>query len=66
MIVLLADPETLRGLQGWENDGRRLEFIVDGSGAHVVGLEVLYDEYYHPIFEKLDSLKRVEFIPIEM
>lgn len=63
MMVLLATPDILRELQGWENDGRRLEFVQDGSGAHVVGLEVLQNEYYAPIFDKLNSLERIEYTP---
>lgn len=65
MIVLLATPQILKDLQGWENQGRTLEFVQDGSGAHIVGLEVLENEYYAPIFDKLNSLERIEYTPHE-
>lgn len=65
MIVLIANPDALRELQGWENNGRRLEFVVDGSGSHVVGLEVLHDEYFQPIHDKLNALQQIEFTNYE-
>lgn len=65
MIVLIADPDALRELQGFENNGRRLEFVVDGSGSHVVGLEVLQDEYFAPIHDKLNKLEQVIFTDYE-
>lgn len=65
MIVLLATPEILKDLQGWENQGRTLEFVQDGSGAYIVGLEVLENKYYEPIFEQLNSLQRIEYTPHE-
>ncbi|MGI9190928.1 MAG: hypothetical protein ACR2IL_02325 [Chitinophagaceae bacterium] len=61
----MATPEALHELQGWENDGRRLEFIQDENGNYIVGTSVLDDVYYMPIFDKLNLLERIEFVPIQ-
>lgn len=61
MTMILADAQALRELQGWSNDGRKLEFIPNKNGEYIVDIQVLYDEYYAPIHEKLSKLPQIEY-----
>lgn len=60
MEILIATQAEFEELNGYLNNQRRLEFMPDGNGNYFVGAEVLTDEYFEPIMDKLKTLIRGE------
>jgi len=65
MIVLHANEEQYKALNGYTNGVYQLIFAIDGSGRYIVGLEVLNDPNFSDIHEQLDELERIEYTPTE-
>ena len=63
MIVLHPNKEQYNALNGYTNGSSKLEFVVDGSGRYIVGLEVLEDSNFTEIHEQLNELERIEYTP---
>lgn len=66
MIVLHPNKEQYNALNGYTNGSSKLEFVVDGSGKYIVGLEVLQDPNFSEIHEQLNELERIEYTPNEI
>jgi len=66
MIVLHPNKEQYNTLNGYTNGSSKLEFVVDGSGKYIVGLEVLQDPNFSEIHEQLNELERIEYTPNEI
>jgi hypothetical protein len=64
MIVLHPNTEQYNALNGYINGSSKLEFVLDGSGKYIVGLEVLEDPNFSEIHEQLNELERIEYTPI--
>jgi hypothetical protein len=64
MIVLHPNTEQYNALNGYRNGVSLLEFVTDGSGRFIVGLEVLEDTDFSEIHEQLNELERIEYTPI--
>jgi hypothetical protein len=66
MIVLHPNKEQYNALNGYTNGSSKLEFVIDGSGRYIVGLEVLEDTNFSEIHEQLNELERIEYTPNEI
>lgn len=65
MIVLLANKEQYNKLNGYKNDFVALQFAKDGLDRWVIGMQVLEDINLKEIYNQLNELERVEYIPIK-
>jgi hypothetical protein len=63
MIVLHPNKEQYNALNGFTNKTSKLEFVTDGSGKLIVGVEVLNDPNFSEIHDQLDELERIEYTP---
>jgi len=63
-MVLHPNKEQYDALNGYRNGVSLLEFVTDGSGRFIVGLEVLEDTDFSEIHEQLNELERIEYTPI--
>jgi hypothetical protein len=63
MIVLTPTSEQLNRLNGFTNKTSKLEFVTDGSGKLIVGVEVLNDPNFTEIHDELNELERIEYTP---
>lgn len=63
MIVLHPNTEQYNALNGYQHNNSLLEFVLDGSGRYIVGLEVLSDPNFAEIHDQLDQLERIEYTP---
>jgi hypothetical protein len=63
MIVLHPNTEQYNALNGFTNKTSKLEFVTDGSGKLIVGVEVLNDPNFTEIHEQLNELERIEYTP---
>jgi hypothetical protein len=63
MIVLTPSTEQLERLNGFTNKASKLEFVTDGSGRYIVGVEVLNDSNFTEIHDQLNELERIEYTP---
>ncbi len=63
MIVLHPNTEQYITLNGYKNNASELQFVKDGSDRWIVGLEVLNDPNFEPIYEQLNELERIEYTP---
>jgi hypothetical protein len=63
MIVLTPTPEQLNRLNGFKNNTSKLEFVLDGSGRYIVGIEVLNDPNFTEIHDQLNELEKIEYTP---
>lgn len=63
MIVLHPNAEKYSALNGYQHNNSLLEFVLDGSGRYIVGLEVLSDPNFAEIHEALNELERIEYTP---
>ena len=64
MIVLHANNEQYKNLNGYKKDCYGLEFVKDGLDRWIVNLEVLKDPNFSEIHDQLNELERVEYTPI--
>ena len=62
-IVLHPNQSQYDELNGYTNGADVLQFVLDGSGRYIVGLEVLEDPDFSAIYDKLNMLERVEYTP---
>lgn len=65
MIVLHANNEQYNKLNGYKNEYVALEFAKDGLDRWIIGVQVLEDENLKEIYNQLNELERVEYIPIK-
>lgn len=63
MLVLHPNTEQYNSLNGYKNNASELQFVKDGSDRWIVGLEVLNDPNFEPIYEQLNELERIEYTP---
>jgi hypothetical protein len=63
MIVLHPNTEQYNALNGFTNKTSKLEFVPDGSGKLIVGVEVLNDPNFAEIHDQLNELERIEYTP---
>lgn len=63
MLVLHPNTEQYITLNGYKNNASELQFVKDGSDRWIVGLEVLNDPNFEPIYEQLNELERIEYTP---
>lgn len=63
MICLVGTGNEIRDINGFENEGRRLEFVPNNDNTFYVGINVLDDEYFEPIKKQLENLKQIEITP---
>ena len=64
MIVLKATQAQYEALDGYRNGDNLLKFAKDGNNNWIVGLQVLYDLAFEPIYDQLNELERIEYVPI--
>jgi hypothetical protein len=64
MEVLHANEEQYKNLNGYKNDFSLLEFTKDALDRWIVGMEVLKDTNFMEIYDQLNVLDRVEYLPI--
>ena len=65
MEVLLATEDQKKQLEGTYENGAILQFVQDFNNNWVVNDNVLNDENYKSIFDQLNELNRIPFIPKE-
>ena len=63
MIVLHPNTEQYNALNGYKNKSSELQFVLDGSGRYIVGLQVLNDPNFAEIHDQLNELERIEYTP---
>lgn len=61
MLVLHPNTEQYNSLNGYKNNASKLQFVKDGSDRWIVGLEVLNDPNFEPIYKQLNELERIEY-----
>jgi hypothetical protein len=65
ITVLTPNSEQFNSLNGYRNGLHRIEFVLDGRGRYIVGLEVLTHYAFAEIREQLNQLERIEYTPNE-
>lgn len=65
MIVLKATLAQKKALEGFYLEQCELKFVKDFNNNWVVGLEVLEDKNFAPIHDKLNELKKIEYVENE-
>ena len=63
MIVLHPNTEQYNALNGYKYKSSELQFVLDGSGRYIVGLQVLNDPHFSEIYDQLEQLERIEYTP---
>lgn len=64
MIVLHANNEQYKNLNGYRNDCYAIEFVKDGLDRWIINLEVLKDPNFIEIKEQLNELEQIEYVPV--
>jgi len=64
MIVLRANNEQYKNLNGYKNDCSELQFVKDGNGEWIINLEVLKDPNFSEIHDQLNELEKIEYVPV--
>ncbi len=64
MLVLKANQTQYNQLNGYEIEVSKLEFVKDGAGNWIVGLEVIDKENFLAIRNDLLKLEQIEYIPL--
>ena len=62
MLVLKANQTQYSKLNGYEIGVSKLEFVKDGAGNWIVGLEVIDNGNFLDIRDELLKLKQIEYI----
>jgi hypothetical protein len=62
MIVLHPTQEQFTQLNGYKHNSSELLFVKDGNDKFIIGLEVLSDENFSEIYDKLNQLERIEYV----
>lgn len=65
MKVLKATPDQYEALNGYTNQGARIEFIQDANDNWIVGMDVLTIPEFEPIRPQLEQLEQIPFEPKE-
>jgi hypothetical protein len=63
MIVLHPNNEQYNSLNGYTNNNSQLLFVKDYTDKWIVGLSVLNDLKFAAIYDQLNELERIEYIP---
>lgn len=63
MIVLKATQPQYEVLDGYRNADNLLKFAKDGNNNWIVGTAVLYDSAFAAIYDQLNELERIEYVP---
>lgn len=63
MIVLHPNTEQYNALNGYKHNSSELQFVLDGSGRYIVGMQVLDDPNFAEIHNQLNELERIEYTP---
>jgi hypothetical protein len=63
MIVLHPNNEQYNQLNGYKFKSSELLFVKDGNGKFIIGLEVLSDVNFSEIYDQLNKLQRIEYVP---
>jgi len=64
MKVLHPNTEQYNSLNGHQHNSSELIFVKDGNDKWIVGLEVLEDPNFSDIYNQLNQLERIDFIPV--
>ena len=64
MIVLHPNNEQYTKLNGYKYKSSELLFVKDGNGKFIIGLEVLSDVNFSEIYDELNKLQRIEYVPL--
>jgi hypothetical protein len=64
MIVLKATKPQYEALDGYRNGDNLLKFAKDGNDNWIVGTAVLDDPAFEAIYDQLNELERIEYVPI--
>lgn len=64
MIVLKATQAQFDALDGYRNGDNLLKFAKDGNDNWIVGTAVLNDPAFEAIYDQLNELERIEYVPI--
>ena len=63
MEVLKANNAQYEALSGFKNENSHISFIQDADGNNIIGKEVLTDDKFLEIREKLKNLEEITFKP---
>lgn len=61
IIVLHPNTQQYNSLNGYRHNSSELQFVKDGSGRWIVGLEVLDDPNFADIHDQLNQLQRIKY-----
>ena len=61
IIVLHPNTQQYNSLNGYRHNSSELQFVKDGSGRWIVGLEVLDDPNFTEIHDQLNQLQRIKY-----
>ena len=61
IIVLHPNTQQYNSLNGYRHNSSELQFVKDGSGRWIVGLEVLDDPNFADIHDQLEKLQRIKY-----
>lgn len=64
MIVLKATQPQYEALDEYRNGDNLLKFAKDGNNNWIVGTAVLNDISFKAIYDQLNELERIEYVPI--
>lgn len=65
MLVLHPNTEQYNTLNGYKKNASELQFVKDGRGRWIVGLEVLDDPNFSEIKQQLEQLEKIEYTPYD-
>jgi hypothetical protein len=63
ITVLNPNSQQYNSLNGYKHNSSELQFVKDGTGRFIVGLEVLDDPNFAEIHDALKALKRITYTP---
>jgi len=63
ITVLNPNSQQYNSLNGYKHNSSELQFVKDGTGRFIVGLEVLDDPNFAEIHDQLEQLERIEYTP---
>lgn len=64
MEVITATSSQKKALEGVYKNQSELKFTIDSNGKYIVGLSVLNDTDFEEIWNQLNALNRIEYLPI--
>jgi hypothetical protein len=63
MKVLTPTNQEYISLNGYKKERSELLFVKDGNNNFIVGLEVLNDINFLEIYDQLEQLQQIEYVP---